>query len=54
MSAGTQLFERILTIDGLATAVTECGHGEPVLFIHGSGPGLTGMLSFEPILPRMS
>lgn len=35
----------------LATAGAE--HGPPVLFVHGTGPGATGALSFAPILPAL-
>ncbi|GAA4709384.1 alpha/beta hydrolase [Pseudonocardia yuanmonensis] len=35
----------------LATAGAE--HGPPVLFLHGTGPGATGALSFAPVLPAL-
>jgi 2-hydroxymuconate-semialdehyde hydrolase len=36
----------------IATAGDE--RGEPLLFLHGTGPGATGLLSFRPLLPRLA
>jgi 2-hydroxymuconate-semialdehyde hydrolase len=36
----------------LATAGDE--HGEPLLLLHGTGPGATGAASFQPILPSLT
>src|SRR3954467_14003044 len=32
----------------------EAGHGPPVLFLHGSGPGVTGWRNFRGILPAFA
>lgn len=29
-------------------------HGEPLLLLHGTGPGATGALSFQPLLPSLT
>lgn len=40
-----------LTIDGARLTYTEAGSGAPVVWLHGSGPGATGMSNFGGNLP---
>jgi 4,5:9,10-diseco-3-hydroxy-5,9,17-trioxoandrosta-1(10),2-diene-4-oate hydrolase len=38
--------------DGISLHVTEVGAGHPLVWLHGSGPGATGMSNFGPNLKR--
>lgn len=39
---------------GLATNYLESGTGEPLILIHGSGPGVTAFANWRPLLPALS
>ncbi|MGH3756678.1 alpha/beta fold hydrolase [Actinophytocola sp.] len=44
----------IIDVDGVRTHIgADIGTGQPVLLVHGSGPGNTGMMSWAPLLPRL-
>ena len=40
--------------DGITLHVAEFGEGHPVVWLHGSGPGATGMGNFGPNLPEFA
>ncbi|MFC2949204.1 alpha/beta fold hydrolase [Virgibacillus sediminis] len=42
------------TFAGIDTHYYEEGQGEPVLFIHGSGPGVSAWANWRLVLPRLS
>jgi pimeloyl-ACP methyl ester carboxylesterase len=46
-------------VAGVATAVIDTGEpatasGPPVLLLHGSGPGVTGLANWRPVIPALS
>jgi pimeloyl-ACP methyl ester carboxylesterase len=43
-----------VAIDGLRTYYSERGSGEPLLLIHGSGPGIDGAMSWDPIVDGLA
>jgi 2-hydroxymuconate-semialdehyde hydrolase len=45
-----------VTIDvgGVATEVIDTGAGSPVLLLHGSGPGVSAMANWRPVIPSLS
>lgn len=44
--------DHMVPADGISLHVTEVGAGHPIVWLHGSGPGATGMSNFGPNLPR--
>lgn len=38
---------RIITVDGIDTFVHEAGSGQPIVLIHGAGPGATGLSNWS-------
>ncbi len=40
-------------IDGIRTNYHEIGEGDPVILLHGSGPGVTAWQNWHAILPRL-
>lgn len=38
---------RLIDVDGIATYVHEAGSGEPIVLIHGAGPGATGLSNWS-------
>jgi len=42
---------RMVAVDGLALHVIEQGEGDPILFLHGGGPGCHGWSDFGPVVP---
>ncbi len=44
---------RTLTVDGHDLAFHDVGDGPPVVFLHGSGPGVTGWANFGENLPAL-
>lgn len=45
---------KYLNINGISTHYHEAGQGEPVLLIHGSGPGVSAWANWRLIIPRLS
>jgi 2-hydroxy-6-oxonona-2,4-dienedioate hydrolase/4,5:9,10-diseco-3-hydroxy-5,9,17-trioxoandrosta-1(10),2-diene-4-oate hydrolase len=43
-----------IDVDGVETYYSERGTGEPLLLIHGSGPGIDGAMSWEPVLDGLA
>lgn len=50
---GSNAPDCVLTIDGVRTWVTKGGTGPPLLLVHGSGPGVDAVLSWEAITPEL-
>lgn len=42
-----------MDIDGIQTNYHESGDGDPVILLHGSGPGVTAWQNWHKILPRL-
>lgn len=45
---------KYLDVNGISTHYHESGKGEPVLLIHGSGPGVTAWANWRLIIPKLS
>src|SRR5437762_6744233 len=45
---------KYIDVNGISTHYHESGQGEPVLLIHGSGPGVTAWANWRLIIPRLS
>lgn len=45
---------RTVPVDGLDLAFHDVGSGPPVVFLHGSGPGVTGWANFGANLPALT
>ena len=43
-----------MAIDGVKTFYTERGAGAPLLLIHGSGPGIDGAMTWDPIVDDLA
>lgn len=43
-----------IDVDGIATNYHDVGSGEPVLLIHGSGPGVSAWANWRAVLPELS
>lgn len=55
MTASTTLphaKDYLVPADGISLHVTETGEGHPLIWLHGSGPGASGMSNFGHNLPR--
>lgn len=42
-----------IDVDGIQTNYHESGEGDPVILLHGSGPGVTAWQNWQKILPRL-
>lgn len=49
-----QATRHTVDVDGRALAYHDVGEGPPVIFLHGSGPGVTGWANFGHVLPALS
>lgn len=45
---------RQITAAGIVTNVHDCGQGDPVLLIHGSGPGVSAWANWRLVMPRLA
>ena len=45
--------ERTIDVDGVATAYRDVGSGDPVLLLHGSGPGVSGATAWAAVMPKL-
>jgi pimeloyl-ACP methyl ester carboxylesterase len=45
---------KYIDVKGISTHYLESGQGEPVLLIHGSGPGVTAQANWRLIIPKLS
>jgi len=43
-----------IDVNGISTHYLESGQGEPILLIHGSGPGVTAEANWRLVIPRLS
>ncbi|KAA9027034.1 alpha/beta fold hydrolase [Niallia endozanthoxylica] len=43
-----------IEVNGISTHYLESGQGEPILLIHGSGPGVTAEANWRLVIPRLS
>ena len=41
-------------IGGVATEILDTGAGSPVLLLHGSGPGVSALANWRPVIPALS
>src|SRR5581483_2031964 len=46
--------ERWVDVAGMKIHVSEAGKGEPIVMLHGGGPGATGMSNFRTNLDHLS
>jgi 2-hydroxymuconate-semialdehyde hydrolase len=58
MTAAT-LVPTQIDVGGVATTVIDTGtpggqHGPPVLLLHGSGPGVTAIANWRPVIPALA
>ena len=44
----------VVAIDGVQTSYSERGTGAPLLLIHGSGPGIDGAMTWDPIVDGLA
>ena len=42
-----------IDVDGIQTNYHDCGEGDPVILLHGSGPGVTAWQNWRGILPKL-
>jgi len=54
MSTSSPEIGRNIQAAGLATNVHELGEGQPVMLIHGSGPGVTAWANWRLVLPELA
>lgn len=54
MTAANHEVGRTVDVDGVATNYHDHGAGPAVLFIHGSGPGVSAWANWRTVLPAMS
>lgn len=52
-SANPEIAETI-DVNGIATNYHDVGEGDPVLLIHGSGPGVSAWANWRPVLPVLA
>jgi len=45
---------RIIDVSGIPTYLEDCGDGEAVLLMHGSGPAITAAMSWDPVIPQIA
>jgi pimeloyl-ACP methyl ester carboxylesterase len=45
---------RVIDVQGVATYLLEVGAGDPVLLVHGSGPGITASMSWLPVMESLA
>jgi 2-hydroxymuconate-semialdehyde hydrolase len=45
---------KYIDVDGISTHYHEFGQGDPVLLIHGSGPGVTAWANWRLVIPKLS
>ena len=45
---------KYIDVNGISTHYHESGQGEPLLLIHGSGPGVTAWANWRLIIPKLS
>ncbi len=46
-------YSKYIDVNGISTHYHETGQGEPVLLIHGSGPGVTAWANWRLLIPKL-
>jgi pimeloyl-ACP methyl ester carboxylesterase len=54
MTTSTAVAQRTIDAGGIGTSYLEAGSGEPVLMLHGSGPGVSGLANWQHNIPSLS
>jgi 2-hydroxymuconate-semialdehyde hydrolase/2-hydroxy-6-oxo-octa-2,4-dienoate hydrolase len=54
MTTSTAVAQRTIDAGGIDTSHLEAGSGEPVLMLHGSGPGVSGLANWQHNIPSLS
>ncbi|MCB1757792.1 MAG: 2-hydroxy-6-oxo-2,4-heptadienoate hydrolase, partial [Gammaproteobacteria bacterium] len=54
MSESSPEIGRSLTVEGVTINYHDQGEGEPVLLIHGSGPGVTAWANWRTMIPELA
>jgi pimeloyl-ACP methyl ester carboxylesterase len=49
-----EIHSRTAVIDGLSTSYLEAGHGDPVVLLHGPGPGVSAWANWQHIIPALA
>jgi pimeloyl-ACP methyl ester carboxylesterase len=52
--AGIALEPRTIDAGGIQTSYIEAGSGEPVIMLHGSGPGVSGLANWQHNIPTLA
>ena len=52
--AGSVLEPRTIDAGGIETGYLEAGSGEPVIMLHGSGPGVSALANWQRNIPTLS
>jgi pimeloyl-ACP methyl ester carboxylesterase len=54
MTTSTAVAQRTIDAAGIETSYLEAGSGEPVIMLHGSGPGVSGLANWQHNIPALS
>jgi pimeloyl-ACP methyl ester carboxylesterase len=54
MTTSTAVAQHTIDAGGIDTSYLEAGSGEPVLMLHGSGPGVSGLANWQHNIPSLS
>lgn len=54
MTVMTEIAGRTVDANGVATRYHDVGSGEPVLLLHGSGPGVSAWLNWQGVIPSLA
>jgi pimeloyl-ACP methyl ester carboxylesterase len=54
MTTSTAVAQRTIDAAGIETSYLEAGSGEPVIMLHGSGPGVSGLANWQHNMPALS
>lgn len=50
----TGITERELTVNGITSSCWEIGDGEPLVLVHGGGPGADGLVNWYAVMPLLA
>ncbi|GAA5119500.1 alpha/beta fold hydrolase [Haloechinothrix salitolerans] len=53
-SVGPKVDEQFITVSGMNIHVSEAGVGEPIVLLHGGGPGASGMSNFRTNIANLA
>jgi 2-hydroxymuconate-semialdehyde hydrolase/2-hydroxy-6-oxo-octa-2,4-dienoate hydrolase len=54
MTTSTAVAQRTVDAGGIETSYLEAGSGEPVIMLHGSGPGVSALANWQHNIPALS